>query len=151
MEIKIIMASKLNDKAALSMFREYANRLATYVKFDFLDFKSSNYADENVVKREDGKKLLESSKGYYRILLDENGKSFDSIKFSEWLSNLLETRKKLAFLIGGSYGHDKSLTGFCDEIISLSKLTMAHQLALAVLAEQIYRGMTIRYGHPYHK
>jgi len=151
MEIKIVMASKLSDKAAQNMFKEYAKRLSAYVKIDFTDFKSSNFSDSAIVKREDSKRLKDASNGFYRILLDENGKVFDSFEFSKWLNSLLENKKNLAFLIGGSYGHDNTLTESCDEVISLSKLTLAHQLALVVLTEQIYRGMMIKLGHPYHK
>lgn len=146
-----MMASKLNDKAARDMFKEYAKRLSAYVKVDFTDFRSSNFTDPDNVKREDSRRLKDSSNGFYRILLDESGKVFTSLEFSKWLSSLLESKKRLAFLIGGSYGHDNSLTESCDEIISLSKLTLAHQLALVVLTEQIYRGMMIKLGHPYHK
>lgn len=133
------------------MFKEYAKRLSAYVKVDFIDFRSSNFTDSDHVKREDSKRLIDSSKGFYRILLDESGKVFTSLEFSKWLSGLLESKKRLAFLIGGSYGHDNSLTESCDEIVSLSKLTLAHQLALVVLTEQIYRGIMIKLGHPYHK
>lgn len=133
------------------MFKEYAKRLSAYVKVDFTDFRSSNFTDPDNVKREDSKRLKDSSNGFYRILLDESGKVFTSLEFSKWLSSLLESKKRLAFLIGGSYGHDNSLTESCDEIISLSKLTLAHHLVLVVLTEQIYRGMMIKLGHPYHK
>lgn len=152
MEIKILMASKLNNEAVYKMYSEYAKRLDGYnVKLNFVDFKSSNCSNPSEVKSIDSKKLFELSKGYHRVLLDEKGKMHTSKTFSKWLVNSLETKKSIAFLIGGAYGHDKYLTENCDEIISLSKLTFAHQLAFICLVEQIYRGMTIFFGHPYHK
>lgn len=152
MEIKILMASKLNNEAIYKMYGEYAKRLDGYnVKLNFIDFKSSSCSNPTEVKSIDSKKLFELSKGYHRVLLDEKGKMHTSKTFSKWIVDSLETMKNVAFLIGGAYGHNKTLTDNCDEIISLSKLTFAHQLAFICLVEQIYRGMTINYGHPYHK
>ena len=66
----------------------------------------------------------------------------------------LETRpqlKKVAFLIGGADGHPPELRERCDEIWSLSRMTMQHELALVVLLEQLYRVFTIKRGEPYHR
>ena len=151
MEVKIIMGSKLSNTAVKELFDEYKKRLLPYFDVSFLDFKSFDSRSEDEVKKLTSDKLYKLSEGYYRILLDEKGSLYNSAEFSEWLSGLIESKKKVAFIIGGSYGHHRSLTEKCDEIISLSRLTFAHQISLAVLAEQLYRGVSIAHGHPYHK
>ena len=59
--------------------------------------------------------------------------------------------KNVSFLIGGSDGHSSELRNCCDEIWSLSAMTMQHELALVVLLEQLYRAYTIKRGEPYHR
>ena len=97
--------------------------------------------------------FLAKSEGSYRIALDERGCEMSTISFSKRITQL-ETRpelKKVAFLVGGADGHPPELRERCDEIWSLSRLTMQHELALVVLLEQLYRVFTIKRGEPYHR
>ena len=65
----------------------------------------------------------------------------------------LEVRSvgQVSFLLGGAGGHSRALKNRADELWSLSKLTLPHELARLVLLEQLYRAETIRAGHPYHR
>ena len=83
----------------------------------------------------------------YNIALDVLGKSLDSYKFS----SMLENNIKINFFIGGAFGFDRSFLNKCDNIISLSNLTMAHKIANIVLVEQVFRALCISNNHPYHK
>ncbi len=83
----------------------------------------------------------------FTIALDPLGKEPTSEKFAE----LLRDRHEVTFFIGGAYGHSREFLGRCDRTISLSQLTMSHKVAKVTLFEQIYRGLTINHGHPYHK
>jgi 23S rRNA (pseudouridine1915-N3)-methyltransferase len=89
--------------------------------------------------------------GAYPIALSEEGALMRSVRFSEWLNNLLQRHRKLVFTIGGAYGLSPALKGECREVISLSPLTLPHKLCMVVLIEQIYRAFTILHHHPYHK
>jgi 23S rRNA (pseudouridine1915-N3)-methyltransferase len=64
---------------------------------------------------------------------------------------MLADRAEVNFFIGGAYGHAPEFLKRCDRVVSLSKLTMSHKIAKTVLAEQIYRALTILHNHPYHK
>ena len=66
-------------------------------------------------------------------------------------SQLFEHRSEVTFFLGGAYGHGSDFLKRCDEVISLSELTMSHKVAKVVLFEQIYRALTILHKHPYHK
>ncbi len=81
------------------------------------------------------------------VALDPAGRLLDSHEFAA----LLERSGSVAFFIGGAYGFEESFLKKCDEVVSLSPLTMSHKIAKAVLLEQIFRGLSILHNHPYHK
>ena len=83
----------------------------------------------------------------YNIALHPDGKMINSFKFSKLLSD----RITVNFYIGGAYGFEEAFLKQCDQVISLSELTMSHKIAKAVLLEQIFRGFAINNNHPYHK
>jgi 23S rRNA (pseudouridine1915-N3)-methyltransferase len=84
-----------------------------------------------------------------KILLDPGGKVYDSAGFAEIFSKAEMSGHDLVFVIGGHDGHPEAWKARADLLISLSAMTMPHELARAVLAEQIYRAFTILRGHPY--
>lgn len=86
-------------------------------------------------------------KNGYNIVLDECGKVFNSMEFAKIFSQ----NANVNFFIGGAYGLSENLKKKADIVISLSALTMAHKIAKLVLFEQIFRGLCVNAGHPYHK
>lgn len=85
------------------------------------------------------------------ILLDENGRQYDSTSFSKLLeSRMASGIKELNFIIGGAYGFSDNMKEKYKQLISLSKLTFAHHLARVIFLEQIYRALTIMNNEPYH-
>ncbi len=88
--------------------------------------------------------------GAWRVALDPCGRApASSDTFAAWLGERLEAARPVAFLIGGPHGLDPGLAGECEERLSLGPLTLPHQLARVVLAEQLYRALCVRAGHPY--
>ena len=86
------------------------------------------------------------------ILLDERGKSLDSPAFADLLGTLRDGGKRdLTIAIGGADGLDPALYERADATLSLGKLTWPHQLVRILIAEQLYRAVTILSGHPYHR
>ena len=98
------------------------------------------------------KKIKEiSPNGAHVILLAENGKLFDSPKFSEWIYSLIEEKtEKLVFVIAGAEGHSEDMLKLAQGKISLSSLTFPHKIARILFIEQFYRAQTIKKKHPYH-
>jgi 23S rRNA (pseudouridine1915-N3)-methyltransferase len=84
-----------------------------------------------------------------KILLDPAGKSMESGPFSEMFAKAEMLGHDLVFVIGGHDGHPEEWRQRADLLLSLSAMTMPHELARAVVAEQIYRAFTILRGHPY--
>ena len=86
------------------------------------------------------------------MLLDAGGKQFDSGRFAEWIGGLRDRgAREIAFLCGDAAGFPEELRQRAKQSISLSALTMSHELARVMLAEQVYRAFTILAGHPYPK
>jgi 23S rRNA (pseudouridine1915-N3)-methyltransferase len=84
-----------------------------------------------------------------KILLDPRGKQLDSAAFTTLVEKSEAEGRDLVFLIGGADGLTDALRSRADLLVGLSKMTMPHELARTVLAEQIYRALTTLRGHPY--
>jgi 23S rRNA (pseudouridine1915-N3)-methyltransferase len=84
-----------------------------------------------------------------KILLDPAGKPLDSTRFADLFAQAEMRGHDLVFVIGGHDGLPEAWKERADLLLSLSAMTMPHELARAVLAEQIYRAFTILRGHPY--
>ena len=92
------------------------------------------------------------SKGAALILLDERGKNLSSADFAERIAGLRDGgRKSLVFVIGGPDGLDDLARARPTLIVSFGALTWPHQMVRVMLAEQLYRAVTILSGHPYHR
>lgn len=84
--------------------------------------------------------------GRYNYALHPQGQCLDSFAFAK----LLENKSEICFFIGGAYGFEEEF--ICKtQSISLSPLTLSHQIAKILLCEQVYRGLSINANHPYHK
>ena len=94
------------------------------------------------------KKLLS---GDHIIALDIRGKEYDSEGLAKWIERLSLSGKNLCFVTGGPLGLSKKILHAADEILSLSKLTLTHEMSRLLLLEQLYRAYTIIRGEKYHK
>lgn len=143
MKFRLLAIGKPRLSYAAAGIQEYAKRLKHYAPLEIEYLKDRNESEA----------LLARSEGSYRIALDERGRLHSTSALTKRIT-ALEDRgdiKSVSFLVGGANGHSESLRGQCDEIWSLSSLTMQHELALVVLLEQIYRAFTIKRGEPYHR
>ena len=112
----------------------------------------SRGADRSKVLAAEAKVLLAQLPGRcHPVALSDEGKQQDSAGFARWIDARRQDGVPLVFLIGGSHGLSSIAKGRCREVISLSRLTFSHRIAMIVLLEQIYRASTIITGHPYHK
>lgn len=105
------------------------------------------------LKKREGELLLKTlSDGASLIALDETGENISSEKFAKLLERLRDDgAQSAAFVIGGADGHGDEVRGRATRLISFGAATWPHMLVRAMLAEQLYRAMTILSGHPYHR
>src|SRR6185503_7224440 len=86
------------------------------------------------------------------VVLDERGQALDSLKFTRWLERLtIDSPHGVNFVMGGDVGLDETIRQRADTLLSLSAMTLPHQVARVVLLEQIYRACTLMRNIPYHK
>jgi 23S rRNA (pseudouridine1915-N3)-methyltransferase len=134
---------------------DFAGRIKKYVPFETViiaDIKEAgSYAAKDRLLKEGEKVLQKLIPQDYLILLDEGGKEFSSVQFSQFIEKELnKSYKKLIFLVGGSFGFSPELQQRANLKISLSKMTFSHQMVRLFFLEQIYRGFTILNNEPYH-
>jgi 23S rRNA (pseudouridine1915-N3)-methyltransferase len=84
-----------------------------------------------------------------RVLLDPAGRSIDTAGLVELVRRAENEARDLVFILGGADGLPPGLKGKADLLLSLTPLTLPHEMARAILAEQVYRALTTLRGHPY--
>ena len=155
MTIKLIAIGKTDNSHLQSLIDDYTKRLGFYIKFSIdivPDIKNVKNLSEEQQKQKEGEIILNKlSATDVLILLDENGKTFDSINFSEYLQKHMNSGiKQLVFVIGGPYGFSQDVYNKSNGKVSLSKMTFSHQMIRLFFIEQLYRGFTILKNEPYH-
>lgn len=155
MNIKLLAIGKTDNKQLDELASIYIKRLSFYIKFNFEiipDIKNSKNLSEEQQKEKEGNLILDKiSSSDTLILLDENGKQYDSVAFSEVLQKHMNSGiKQLVFVIGGPYGFSPSVYNRANGKLSLSKMTFSHQMIRLFFIEQLYRGFTILKNEPYH-
>lgn len=155
MKISLLVIGKTDAAYIRACIEEYERRLVRYVPYEMKilpDIKNSKSMSERVQKEKEGELLLgQIAPSDYVVLLDEKGREYDSVGFSEFVAQkMLCGVKGLVFVIGGPYGFSEAVYKRCNEKISLSRMTFSHQMVRMIFAEQLYRAMTIMKGEPYH-
>lgn len=155
MTIKLLAIGKTDNKNLQALIAEYEKRLGHYIKFNLdiiPDIKNVKNLSEAQQKEKEGELILKKlSPTDVLILLDENGKQFTSVDFSDYLQKKMNAGiKQLVFVIGGPYGFSDAIYATAKGKISLSKMTFSHQMVRLFVVEQIYRGFTILRNEPYH-
>ena len=155
MNIKLIAIGKTDNKSLQSLIDDYTKRLSFYIKFDLdiiPDIKNVKNLSESQQKEKEGELILSKiTPTDNLILLDENGKSFSSMDFSNELQKKMNAGiKTLVFVIGGPYGFSDAVYAKANGKISLSQMTFSHQMVRLFFIEQVYRGFTILKNEPYH-
>ncbi|NUY82242.1 23S rRNA (pseudouridine(1915)-N(3))-methyltransferase RlmH [Flavobacterium sp. MAH-1] len=155
MNIKLLAIGKTDNKELQKLIDEYTKRLSFYIKFDLeiiQDIKNAKNLSESQQKEKEGELILSKiTTSDQLILLDENGKSFSSVGFSQELQKKMNSGvKTLVFVIGGPYGFSDAVYAKANGKISLSAMTFSHQMVRLFFIEQLYRGFTILKGEPYH-
>ena len=154
MKIKLVLTGKTAKNYISSGMDEYGKRIKRYISLETVEIETGKQVSNelSVVKKSEYKAQLKNiDTSDYIILLDEKGKSFNSVEFSGFIQQKMnESRKCLVFIIGGAYGFTEEMYSKADYNISLSPLTFSHQIVRLVFMEQLYRAMTIIKGEPYH-
>ena len=146
---------KTDVKEIVSLVDEYKKRLGRYIKFQLVvipDLKNNKNLTESQQKEKEGELILaQIETSDLVVLLDEKGKQFTSVSFSNYLQKKMNSGlKRLVFVIGGPYGFGDEVYKRANEKVSLSSMTFSHQMVRLFAIEQLYRAFTILRNEPYH-
>ena len=155
MNIRLLAIGKTDNKSLQSLIDEYTKRLSFYIKFDLEiipDIKNVKNLSEAQQKEKEGELILSKISATDKlILMDENGSTFSSVAFSDYLQKKMNGGiKTLVFVIGGPYGFSEEVYKKAQGKVSLSEMTFSHQMVRLFVIEQLYRGFTILKNEPYH-
>jgi 23S rRNA (pseudouridine1915-N3)-methyltransferase len=143
MKIRLIMLGKTRREQARSLIDDYVDRIQNYADTEITELRDTSPAALRKLKTDPAAAV---------VLLDAAGKQFTSQQFASWLGNLRDRgTREVVFLCGDAEGFPADLRASAKQKLSLSTLTMPHEFARVILAEQIYRAFAILAGHPYPK
>jgi len=143
-KIKVAWIGKTKDRAIAALTEEYLQRIQRYAPVEAIVLRDEA---DLVAKFESGKGPAKST----LVLMDSRGQEFSSEQFAKFLGDYQERNPlPLVFAIGAADGFSDGTRSDARHVISLGKMTLAHELARVVLLEQIYRAFTILKRHPYH-
>lgn len=145
MKLLFISVGKAHDPSLRDAIDDFTGRISHTLTTEWFLVPGSD-------KDSESEKILKHLKPEDRvILLDERGKEWSSPQLAEALQKEMNAgTKRLVFIIGGAYGVNQDVQARAHAIWSLSKLVFPHQLVRLILAEQVYRAITIIRGEKYH-
>jgi len=159
MRLLIAAVGRLKDGPEREIYARYGDRMRAAGKgvslgpLDLVEVPEGRADSADARKADEADRLLAKAKGaQYRVVLDERGKLLTSRQLAQSIRAARDRGVACAgFIIGGPDGHGDAVMHGADLVLSLSALTLPHGLARIVLAEQLYRAVTILAGHPYHR
>ena len=136
-------------------FAEYAKRMPRTTKLELVAVRPEPRVEGRTVEQMLGLEAVRIAAAVpdraRTVALDERGREFTSAALASWLERRLQEGTDIAFLIGGPDGLAPRLKDKAETLMRLSAMTLPHGLARVLLAEQIYRAMSILRNHPYHR
>jgi 23S rRNA (pseudouridine1915-N3)-methyltransferase len=155
MKCRLIAAGTRLPDWVNSGFHEYQKRLRAPLVVELHEIavaaRRAGESPDRAVVREGADMLAALGKDDYVVALEITGKSMNTGQLSTWLAERMRDGRSLAFLIGGPDGLSPQCRAKADYSWSLSPLTLPHGLVRVVVAEQLYRAMSLLAGHPYHR
>jgi 23S rRNA (pseudouridine1915-N3)-methyltransferase len=155
MKCRLIAAGTRLPDWVNSGFREYQKRLRSPLVLELQEIPvATRRAGENparAIQREGADMLAALGRDDYVVTLEIGAKAMSTEQLSAWLAERMRDGRSLAFLVGGPDGLSAQCRERADQSWSLSPLTLPHGLVRVVVAEQLYRAISLLAGHPYHR
>ena len=156
MKFRFLWPRSTADAELAAVIDRYLNRIKHFYTIEVKEIPASRGGqgtEDASIMRAQSARLMEAipAKGY-TVVLDERGRPMESLKFAKWLERMtIEQPHGVTFVLGGDTGLTDAVRERGDLLLSLSAMTLPHQLARVVLLEQIYRACTLIRNIPYHK
>jgi 23S rRNA (pseudouridine1915-N3)-methyltransferase len=158
MKFRFLWPSSSADAELASAAGRYLGRIKHFYPVELLEVApergGQSGSDAAIIRRrsESARLIAAIPPRGFTVVLDERGQQMDSLKFAKWLERLtIDQPHGVNFVMGGDAGLDDAVKQRAQKLLSLSAMTLPHQLARVLLLEQIYRACTLMRNIPYHK
>jgi 23S rRNA (pseudouridine1915-N3)-methyltransferase len=156
MKFRFIHAGSTADAELAAVLERYLNRVRHFFPVEVTEVAPERgrqgQSDVAIMRAQSARLLAAIPDRGHTVVLDERGRTFDSLKFAKWIERLtIDQPHGVNFVVGGDPGFDDSVRARADTLLSLSPMTLPHQLARVILMEQIYRACTLMRNIAYHK
>lgn len=145
MKIRLIWPGKTKEQFILEGMKKYLKLLRPYSDISIIEVKEEKGKDISKVVNKEGERILKLQVPY--ALLDEKGDALTSVEFTEYIS---EHGPSINFVFGGAYGASEEVKGTAQDTLSLSGMTLTHEMSRLIFLEQLYRAFTIKHKRGYH-
>lgn len=150
--VKIIAVGKIRRKPLVELINDYMRFLRNKWQVEIIEIKSSQAVDSCAIIKDEEKRIVPFIKSIdLAIALDESGELIDSRRWANLLSESADLSRKVGIFIGGAFGLSDIIKKSCKKIISLSSMTLPHDICRLIAIEQIYRAYCLTHNHPYPK
>jgi 23S rRNA (pseudouridine1915-N3)-methyltransferase len=140
-------------------FEDYARRMPRDLPLQLREIRPQprgagalSAAQTEAMLKAEGERLRAAlPAGCRMVALDERGQTLDSARLARQLAQWMQDGRDVCFVIGGADGLDAGIKRSAHLMLSLSAMTLPHQLVRVILAEQLYRAASVLRNHPYHR
>jgi 23S rRNA (pseudouridine1915-N3)-methyltransferase len=140
-------------------FEDYVRRMPREARIELAEIKpgprsrqpQSAASISRILATEKSRLVAAIAPGCVRIALDERGKQLTTADLARKLAAWMQGGRDVAFMIGSADGLDQELKDSADLLLGLSVMTLPHAMVRVLLAEQLYRAMSMIQNHPYHR
>lgn len=156
MKITLLWPRSSSDRDFAEAIEKYLKRVGHFFPVEVVEVPAErgrqSQSDLAIMRSQSSRLVAATPSRGYVVALDERGQTIDSLKFARWLERAtIDHPHGLTFIVGGDVGFDDSVRERADKLLSLSPMTLPHQLARVLLLEQIYRACTLMRNIRYHK
>lgn len=155
MKLTLLLVGKTDEgfvKQAFELFEKRLKHYLVFTSFVLPDIKNAGKISADELKTKEGELLLKQIQAAdFVLLLDDKGQQFTSKEYATYLQKLMNAgTKNLVVVVGGAFGFSPQVYARANARLSLSKMTLTHQMVRIFFLEQTYRAMTIIKGESYH-
>jgi 23S rRNA (pseudouridine1915-N3)-methyltransferase len=156
MKLTLIWPASSSDRDFGEAVERYVKRIRHFFPVEIVEVRGErgrqSQTDLAIMRSQSARLLTSIPEKGTTIALDQRGQALDSLKFARWLERLtIDSPHGVNFVVGGDVGFDETIRKRADALLSLSAMTLPHQIARVMLLEQIYRACTLMRNIPYHK
>ncbi|HVF91532.1 MAG TPA: 23S rRNA (pseudouridine(1915)-N(3))-methyltransferase RlmH [Blastocatellia bacterium] len=155
MKLRFLWVGKTKRGPIKELVEDYLARVEKFARVEVVELRERDDAGGDVRKiiEKEGEEILAKTSGdQFVVVLDERGSALRSVELAQLIEkHRLASTRQMTFVIGGHAGLSSGVKGRADLTLALSRMTLTHDFARAVLAEQVYRAYTIIHDLPYQK